>query len=87
MTKTKVKTIPFSEIRRLLLSLGYAERTLKNAHLFHRNEKDRVMFRRYQAREQLDWGDLVSTRKFLDMRGILAAEEFDAMLEPKVKPA
>ena len=87
MMKTKVKTIPFSEMRQLLHDLGYQERIVENAHVFHRANKDRVIFRRYDAAQDIDWGDLVSTRKFLDMRGILDAQEFDTRIEPKVKPA
>jgi hypothetical protein len=87
MTKTKIKTIPFSEMRHLLRELGYREKTVANAHVFHRAKKDLVIFRRYDAAEAVDWGDIVSTRKFLDMRGLLDAEEFDARLETKVKPA
>ena len=86
-TKTKTKTFPFDDMRRLLQHLGYQEKTTKNAHVFHRAKKDLVIFRRYGANESVDWGDVVSTRKFLDLRGILEASEFDAILEPQVKPA
>jgi hypothetical protein len=87
MTKTKAKTIRFSEMRQLLRELGYREKTADNAYVFHRAKKDLVVFRKYEATEAVDWGDVVSTRKFLDMRGILDAEEFDSRLEPKAKPA
>lgn len=87
MTKTKIKTIPFSELRQLLREIGYREKTAENARVFHRAKKDLVIFRRYDAGDPVDWGDLVSTRKFLDMRGILAADEFDSRLGAMAKPA
>jgi hypothetical protein len=74
-------------MRQLLLDLGYEEKKIENAHVFRRAKNDLVVFRRYNADEQIDWGDLVSTRRFLDMRGILDAGEFDSIVGPKVKPA
>ena len=87
MTKTKIKTIPFRQIRQLLLDLGYTEKKIENAHVFYRAENDLVVFRRYKLGEHINWGDLVSTRRFLDMRGVMDAEKFDAILTPKSKPA
>jgi hypothetical protein len=86
-TKRKAKTFPFDEMRRLLRGIGYKEKITENAHVFHRAKKDLVIFRRYDGNESVDWGDVVSTRKFLDMRGILEASEFDAFLDPQAKPA
>jgi hypothetical protein len=77
----------FDEVRRLLLEIGYQEKTTDNAHVFHRNKKDLVVFRLYRPTETLDVGDVLSTRKFLDMRGILDAADFDAFLETMSKPA
>jgi hypothetical protein len=45
-----------------------------------------LVFRRYGAKEALDVGDILSTRKFLDMRGILDEADFNAFLESASKP-
>ena len=87
MTKTKIETFPFDELRRLLQGLGYKEKIADNAHIFHQARKNLLVFRRYDPQESVDWGDVVSTRKFLDMRGILEVNQFDSLLESKVRPA
>jgi hypothetical protein len=38
------------------------------------------LFRLYADDEPVDEGDVRSTRRFLDMRGVLAAADFDAFL-------
>ena len=79
----KTKTLPFAEFRRFLLGLGlgYKETRTETAHVFHRGKKDLLAFRLYGDQEDIDPGDLLSTRKYLDLSGLLDAVEFDALLE------
>jgi hypothetical protein len=78
---TNTKSIPFTEFRGFLEKLGYTENRTDSAHIFHRKKKDLLFFRLYRDQEEVDWGDLVSTRKFLDLWGLLDAADFDAFLE------
>jgi hypothetical protein len=79
----KTKSIPFAEFRRFLLGLGlgYREKRTDAAHIFHRAAKDLLIFRLYREEEDVDLGDLLSTRKYLDLSGLLDAADFDAFLE------
>jgi hypothetical protein len=84
---SKTKSIPFAELRRLLERLGYAEKRINQADVFHRHGDDLLVFRLYRDQELVDARDLVSTRKFLDFRGELEAAEFDAFLENAARSA
>jgi len=75
------KPIAFAEFRRFLLGLGYAEKCTETANIFHRAEKDLLVFRRYRDDEEVASRDLLSTRTFLDLRGLLDAADFDAFLQ------
>ena len=83
MRKANVKStaITFADLRQLLESLGYKERSLVNAHVFHRQRNERVFLRRYEPTEMVDPWELAQTRLFLDGRGILAEADFDAFFE------
>jgi hypothetical protein len=76
----KTKSIPFAELRQFLLGLGYREKRSDSAIVFHRGGEDRLIFRCYRDSEDVDPGDLLSTRRFLDYRGLLGAADFDAFL-------
>jgi hypothetical protein len=78
---TMAHPIDFAEIRRLLQSLGFTEKTTDAFHVFHCAGKDLLAFRRYRDLENVDLGDIVSTRKFLDAWGLLDASDFDTFLE------
>jgi hypothetical protein len=75
------KPIPFAEFRRFLLGLGYAEKCTATADIVHRAEKHLLVFRRYRDDEEVAPRDLLSTRKFLDLRGLMEAADFDAFLQ------
>jgi hypothetical protein len=79
----KNKSIPFAEFRRFLLGLGlgYQVKRTDAAHIFHRATKDLLIFRLYRDDEDVDLGDLLSTRKYLTLRGLLDEADFDAFLE------
>jgi hypothetical protein len=85
----KKTSIPFAELRRFLLGLGlgYREGRTENAIVFHRAKKDMLIFRLYRDEEDVDLGDLLSTRRYLDLRGLLDEAEFDAFLERATTPA
>lgn len=78
MTKTRV--IAFGELRRFLMDLAFEEKRTPSALVFQHPEEGLLVFRLYRADEPVDTGDLVSTRKFLDFRGLLDAKEFDGFL-------
>ena len=46
-----------------------------------------LVFRLYGEEESLDEGDLRSTRKFLDLRGLLEAKDFDTFVQQASTPA
>ena len=50
MTK---KPIAFADLRGLLQGLGYAERCTANAQVFHRAQKDMLVFRRYRDQGEI----------------------------------
>jgi hypothetical protein len=79
--------IPFSELRALLLQLGYAEKRIPGALVFRHPREGLIVFRVYRDDEALGAGDLVSTRTFLDMRGQMDAADFDARLRRASTPA
>ena len=89
MLKAKMitRTVRFSEMRRLLKSVGYKEKRIDKAHVFHRAKKDLLVFPRYADEDWMRSGDISSTRRFLDMRGILDEAEFDSFFEAANKSA
>jgi hypothetical protein len=46
-----------------------------------------IVFRLYGENEAVSKGDLWSTRRFLDYRGILEGTDFDAFVERAAAPA
>jgi hypothetical protein len=77
---TKTRRIPFAEFRAFLQGLGYVEKSAANALVFKHPEEGRLLFRPYRDDEAVEMHDLVYTRKFLDLRGVLEANDFDATL-------
>ena len=84
---TKISSIRFAEMRRMLIDLGYKEKFVDKAHVFFRSEKDMVIFRRYHEEDVLRSGDVSSTRQYLDMRGYLEQSAFDSFFESANKSA
>jgi hypothetical protein len=83
----KTRAILFAELRRFLVGLGFTERRSPSAHVFQHPKEGLVLFRLYGADETVDQGDVVSTRKFLDLRGLLDAGNFDTALQQTSTPA
>lgn len=83
----RTRTIPFVDLRRLLVGLGYDYKRTDDAEVFRMSRDRLIYFRRYGDREFVGNRDLVSTRSFLDDWGQLDAADFDAFLESTTKPA
>ena len=84
---TKRRTIHFADFRGLLERLGFVERRVPEGRVFEHPEEGLLLFRRYRDDEAVELHDLVYTRKFLDLRGLLAADAFDATLSRANTPA
>ena len=85
--RTKIRAITFSEFRDLLEGLGYKLKRTTEGEIFHPPEEGLILFRRYRANEKVYPGDLLYTRRFLDLRGLLEESEFDKFLLSANKPA
>jgi hypothetical protein len=77
----------FGEFRRFLHEMGFAEKRAEAAWVFHHPSEGLLVFRLYRDDEAVDRHDLQSTRKFLDMRGLLEAPEFDTFVQEASTPA
>jgi len=76
----KSNSLRFFELRQLLHSLGFKEKRTDTAWVFHHAKEGLIVFRLYDENEAIDEGDLRSTRRFLDMRGVFDGEDFDAFV-------
>ena len=72
--------VPFDDLRRVFCQHGFAAKLTAKGWVFEHPKEGLVVFRAYTAQEPIGKGDLVTTRKFLDYRGILDARAFDAEL-------
>ena len=84
---TRTRLVPFREFRRFLNDLGFAAKRSESAWIFHHAREGLLVFRLYGEDEPVDERDLLSTRKFLDMRGLLDGKDFDAFLQQATTPA
>jgi hypothetical protein len=84
---TRARSILFAEFRRFLNGLKFAAKRTETAWVFHHRTQGLLVFRLYREEEAVDEGDLQSTRKFLDLRGLLDAADFDAFMEQASTPA
>jgi hypothetical protein len=73
--------ISFAELRRFLEGLGFSQKRAEVAWVFYHPTEGLLAFRLYGRDEAVDGGDLWSTRKFLDLRGLLEAKDFDAFVQ------
>jgi hypothetical protein len=55
--------------------------------VFHHASEGLLVFRLCADDEAVDEGDLRSTRKFLDLRGLLEARDFDTFVQQASAPA
>lgn len=80
--------LPFSDLRRLLLDLGFEERTIPPTSevpvpgiaFRHAASDSFLAFRAYRPRDKVSALDIIGVRKQLDLQGLLSAEAFDASL-------
>jgi hypothetical protein len=84
---TRTRLISFAEFRRFLNTLGFAAKRTDTAWVFQHRTEGLLVFRIYEPEEMMDEGDLTSARKFLDMRGLLEAKEFDMFVQEARAPA
>ena len=84
---TRMGSITFAELRRLLNHLAFADKRAEAAWVFHHPSEGLLVFRRYADEEAVDEGDLRSTRLFLDLRGLLEAKDFDTFIQQTGTPA
>jgi hypothetical protein len=84
---TRARAIPFVDFRRFLVGLGFTEKRAEKAWVFHHPSEGLLVFRLYGDDEAVDDGDLRSTRKFLDLRGLLEARDFDTFVQQASAPA
>jgi hypothetical protein len=76
------KKIPFSQLRQFLLHLGFSEANVSGSALVFEYVPSQALlfYRVYKPADAVDAGDLAKTRRFLDERGLLAADEFEEAL-------
>ena len=74
--------IPFSHLRKVLLDLGFAETVVPGPYRVfeHAPSETLLFYRDYRPEDAITWADHVKTRKFLDEKGILETEDFEARL-------
>jgi hypothetical protein len=84
---TKTRPITFAEFRSFLQRLGYVEKRHPTARVFDHPKEGLLPFRRYRDDEAVDAQDLVYARRFLDLRGVIEADVFDATLLRAHTPA
>ena len=84
---TKMRPIPFADFKAVIERLGFVEKRVPKGRVFKHPEEGLLLYRGYHDDEPVDLGDFVYTRRFLDMRGVLDAEEFDTALMRADTPA
>ena len=81
------RSVSFAEFKRFLQSIGFSDKRAEAAWIFHHATEGLLVLRLYRPDETIDEGDLRSTRKFLDLRGLLEAKDFDAFVQEASAPA
>jgi hypothetical protein len=74
--------IPFARLRNILHDLGFVETTIPGPYRFfqHSPSGTVLVYRGYQPVDPVSWHDLITTLRQLDERGILEADDFEAIL-------
>lgn len=77
----EISTVPFANLRRLLLGLHFTEARKEKGWKFEHPESDTVfLYRPYKTDEKITMIDLAATRTQLDWRGLMSADEYDKSL-------
>jgi hypothetical protein len=75
-------TVPFAELRQLLVDLGFTVSKQGRFWFFeHAPSETTFLFRPYRIRDRVTLRDVNSTRHHLDWRGLMAPEAFDDLLK------
>jgi hypothetical protein len=83
----RTRLVTFAEFQRFLKGLGFSVKRAEAAWVFHHRTEGLLIFRLYGEEEAVDQGDLRSTQKFLDLRGLLEAKDFDTFIQEATTPA
>lgn len=83
----KIKPIRFTEFSQLLEGLGFTLSRTDSGFVFRHPTDRPILLRRYGDKETVEPGDLLYTRKFLDLRGLLEEADFDTFMKRANKPA
>ncbi len=78
---TKTKSLPFPAFRDFLAGLRFSPHRTSKGWVFEHPKEGPLVYRLYEDDENVDPWDLNSTRRFLDMRGVMDGEVFDAYLQ------
>ena len=70
-----------------LNGLGFSAKSADAAWIFHHRTEGLLVFRLYGEEETVEERDLRTTRKFLDLRGLLEAKDFDTFVQGASTPA
>lgn len=81
------KRIVYAKVRQLLQGLGYKEKATDSSQIFHHPTEGLILFRRYRDDDKVDTRDLLYTRRFLDLRGLMEEADFDTFMQRTNKPA
>ncbi|HYT90615.1 MAG TPA: hypothetical protein VEL76_18045 [Gemmataceae bacterium] len=83
----KNSKIPFAEFLRFLQGLGYKAKRSDKVWVVYRSKDDLLAYRLYGDTDTVTEGDLWYTRRYLDLRGVLAEDDFDAFVREAATPA
>jgi len=75
--------VSFECLRKVLRDLGFVETVVPGPYLLFEHSPSGTLlpYRAYKADDSVSWADLVMTRRLLDERGLMEAEEFEALLQ------
>jgi hypothetical protein len=78
----KNEQIPFDRVRKILLDLGFVQSQVPGPFWYfeHAPSGTILVYRDYQPGETISWADHVKTGKFLDLKGLMEADDFEEML-------
>ncbi len=78
----KNEQVPFGRLRQVLLDLGFVATVVSGPYLLFEHSPSGTLlpYREYQPGDSVNWADLVMTRRLLDERGLLDADDFEAVL-------
>lgn len=83
----RTKSVRFVDFQRFLTNLGFAPTRAPSAWVFRHPEEGLLVFRLYREDEPVAPRDLLSSRKFLDLRGVLESKDFDAFVREEIARA